>query len=301
MIAIGGDVVEVRPLEVARGGAAEQQVSDVDSRVAGDGGEAVQPVDEVQVTITIDGDEPGADERSVVSEPAVDGVDRDSKEHGQRRTFEVDVPAGAAEDVINHRLDARMDLVAEQEFQDGDVGSRKVRCLREGSKPLRGAVESRRLRRCVFFVQDFRESAQLFLGHSLIGAQLHAAQVGPPSPRIARDPILPIGDPFGERGSLPVAVVKAGSGVGEVAGKQVSFVGSQHCSLRIRYVDRGYRAAASDPDVSVKNSASPARPDRDERNERKEEPRCLVPTRLGADESCGRLSFQTLSNLCDII
>ena len=47
----------------------------------------------------------GAHKRGVVSEPAVDCVYRDSKEHGQRRTLEVegvDVPAGGTEDVIHH-------------------------------------------------------------------------------------------------------------------------------------------------------------------------------------------------------
>ena len=211
VVAVGADVVEVRPLEVARGRGAQQQVSDVDARVAGDGGEAVQPADKRQVSVAVDGDEPRAHERRVVSKPPVDGVCRDSKEHGQRRILEVegvDVPAGGTEDVIHHRLDDRLGLVAEQQFQDSDVGSGKVRCRREGSEPLRSAVESRLRRRRTFVPQGFCESAQLFRRHPLLGVQLHAAQTGPLAPAAARNPILPVRNPFGERRSLPVPVVK---------------------------------------------------------------------------------------------
>ena len=67
--------------------------------------------------------------------------------------------AGGTEDVIDHRFDDRLGLVAEQQFQDVDVGSGEVRCRREGSEPLRGAVESRLLRRRTLIPQGFRESA----------------------------------------------------------------------------------------------------------------------------------------------
>ena len=69
--------------------------------------------------------------------------------------------------------------------------------------------------------------------------------------RWLRHPVLPVSDPFGERRSLPVPVVKTCHGIREVAGEEVSFVGGQHRSLRIWCMERGYRAATSDPDVSV--------------------------------------------------
>ena len=213
-----------------------------------------KPMGRGRFSVAVDGDESRADERGVVSKPAVDGVGRDSKERGQRRTLEVegvDVSAGGTEDVIDHRLDDRLGLVAEQELQNGEVGSGKVRCRREGSEPLRGAVESRLLRRSTFTPQGFCESAQLFCGHPLLGVQLRAVQTGPLPPATARDPVLPVRDPFGERRSLPVSVVKARSGMRKVAGEQVSFVGRQHDSLRIWSVERGYRVAPSDSDVSI--------------------------------------------------
>ena len=42
VVAVGGDVVEVRPLQLARGRGAEQQVVDAEARVARHGGEPVQ-------------------------------------------------------------------------------------------------------------------------------------------------------------------------------------------------------------------------------------------------------------------
>ena len=67
--------------------------------------------------------------------------------------------AGRTEDVIDHRLDDRLGLVAEQELQNGDVGSGEVCCRREGLEPLRGAVKPRLLRRRTLLLQGFRESA----------------------------------------------------------------------------------------------------------------------------------------------
>ena len=125
VVAIGGHVVEVGPLEVARGRGAEQQAVDVDAGVAGYGGKAVESVDEDEVTVIVDRDEPRTDERGVVSESAVNRVGRDSKEHGQRRALEVervDVSSGPAEDVVDHRFDDRLCLVPQQKLDDAQVG-----------------------------------------------------------------------------------------------------------------------------------------------------------------------------------
>ena len=54
---------------------------------------------------------------------------------------------------------------------------------------------------------------------------------GTTSSRGGTGPAFPNSHPFGERRSLPVAVVKTRSGIHEVEGEPVSFVCDQHRSL----------------------------------------------------------------------
>ena len=99
VIAVAGHVVEVRPLELARGRRVEEQPVHVGSGAGGRGGEPVQPVERLQVPVAVDADESRADERRVRPQPALDGVRRHAKERGQRRTVvtgKLEVRAAAA-------------------------------------------------------------------------------------------------------------------------------------------------------------------------------------------------------------
>ena len=90
VIAVAGHVVEVRPVELARGRRIEQQTVHVGSGAGGSGGGPVQPVECSQVPVTVDADEPRPNKWRVPSEAPLDGVRRDAKERGQRRILDVE-------------------------------------------------------------------------------------------------------------------------------------------------------------------------------------------------------------------
>ena len=58
VIAVAGHVVEVRPVELARGRRVEEQAVHVGSRAGGRGCEPVQPVERLQVPVGVDAHEP---------------------------------------------------------------------------------------------------------------------------------------------------------------------------------------------------------------------------------------------------
>ena len=66
MIAIVGNMIEIRPFEVARGGDIEKQASYVGVSVAGRGNEPTQPVDELEVFVLLDGNESRAYQRGAI-------------------------------------------------------------------------------------------------------------------------------------------------------------------------------------------------------------------------------------------
>ena len=76
VITVAGHVVEVRPVELARGRRVEEQaVHVVGSRAGGGGGgEPVQPVERLQVPVGVDADEPRPDEGRIRSQAPLDGV-----------------------------------------------------------------------------------------------------------------------------------------------------------------------------------------------------------------------------------
>ena len=58
VVAVAGHVVEVRPVELARGRRVEEQAVHVGSGAGGRGGEPVQPVERLEVPVGVDADEP---------------------------------------------------------------------------------------------------------------------------------------------------------------------------------------------------------------------------------------------------
>ena len=128
MVAAPRHVVEIRPLERARRRGVEQQAVHIAARarVAGRGDEAVQSTDHCRVAILVNGHQPRAHERCIASRSPVNGPRRDAEEHRYRRATQVQrlrPPPSTAEDLIDHRLDDRMRLVAEQQLEDGEVTS----------------------------------------------------------------------------------------------------------------------------------------------------------------------------------
>ena len=150
-----------------------------------------------------------------------------------------------AEDVVDHRLDHRLGVVAKHELEDGDVGSSEARRPAEASESPRRPVESDVLRRLALVAQDFVQAAQALRGHPLVGVQLRPAPAEAPPRASESDSVLSLGHPLRERRGLMVAVVQNRGGVDEVDGEQTSFVGGQHGSLRNCGAERGYRAGAS--------------------------------------------------------
>ena len=93
VIAVAGHVVEVRPVELARGCRVEEQAVHVGFRFragGSGGGEPVQPVERLQVPVGVDADEPRPDEGRIRPEAPLDGVRRDAKERGERRILDVE-------------------------------------------------------------------------------------------------------------------------------------------------------------------------------------------------------------------
>ena len=137
-------------------------------------------------------------------EAAVDGVGRYAEESRQRRPLEVEgvnSPGEPAEDVVDHRLDDRLRLVAQQEIQDVGVGASEARRLPKAPETLRGPVVPCFLRRGALVPQGFLEASPLARGFPLcrsplFGVQVRPARARPPACAPERRAILSVGHPF---------------------------------------------------------------------------------------------------------
>ena len=281
MVAVAVDMVEVRPPELARGRGPEQQAVHLEARAARCGDEPVQPTDHVQVTVAVHGDEPRAHERRIVPQTAVDGVGRHTEECRQRQPPEVEggnAPSGAAEDVVDHRLDDWLGAVAKQELQDVEVGAAEAHRLAERLKPPRGPVVARPSRFRVLLAEGRLDTEQFPLGHPFLGVRVRVVQERSPTPGSKGQAVVPVGYPAGELRRLPVLVVEVRGGVGEVEGDEAFFVGGQHFSLPVNLMEsygqaglqfwrstlstltllkRAYGTDASDPVVCLNAAPAP--------------------------------------------
>ena len=299
VVAVVPEVVEVRPFELARGRLSQQQAVHVELGSAGNGSQAVQPVDEREVAVVaVDAHEPRPNERRIGPEAVEDRIGRYAEEGGQRGSSEIE--RIALENVVDHRLDDGLRLVAQHELQDGDVGSGKARRPSKTPEPPRRPIASHGLRGGPLAPQGLFEAAPLLPGHpvravfkipevlggkEIIEVQTLAAEGRrerarpPPFPaerprRLLTAPEHPAatigGDPLDQLLRFLVTVGRARGKVREIADDQAVLTGGQHGSLRGRGVwvlERGYRAFTSDPGVSAvqpSKSRHPARPARDD-------------------------------------
>ncbi len=128
MIATLGDMFEVRPFQLARGRRIQQQATCVEAGTAGDGGQAPQPVDDRHFAIAVDRNEPRAHQRSAVGKPVADGAGRNAEQGRDYRPLEGPggkplEQGGSEKNLVDHRLDDRLRLVSQQQFQNSDVRS----------------------------------------------------------------------------------------------------------------------------------------------------------------------------------
>ena len=209
-------------------------------------------------------------------------VPRSAGNASPRRLKGGDAPGGAAEDVVDHRLDDRLGAVAKQELQDVEVGAAEAHRLAECLKPPRGPVEARPPRLRILLAESRLEAEQFPLGHPLFGVRVRLAQAGSPPPGAERHAVVPVGYPARELRRLPVLVVETRGGVGEVEGDEAFFMGGQHFSLPVNVMEsygraglqfwrstlstltlqRAYGTDASDPVVCLNAAPAPPGPAR---------------------------------------
>ncbi len=130
VVAVGGDMAEIRPFEFGRRRDIEKQTGDVDVPVAGCRGEAAEPALHLQVAVVVDGHEPGADQRRTGVQTGLNRPDLQTENQGHCPAVLIECehgPAGRIEDVVDHGLEQRVGFVAQQQFEDVDIRSSEAR------------------------------------------------------------------------------------------------------------------------------------------------------------------------------
>ena len=145
MVAFLRHVVEICPLQFAWSRRVEQQATYVEIVVVWDGGQPEQSVDGLDLAVVIDGHEPGFHERRVGCEAGVERTSRYAKNVGQEIVCDVEkfsdaIATTGFKNRVNQRLDNRLRMVAQHNFQRRDVFRRKVHLPAELPNPLRRAV-----------------------------------------------------------------------------------------------------------------------------------------------------------------
>ena len=162
MVPVSGHMVEIGPVEFAPGGGVQQQAVDIEPRFGRSESEPIEPVDGLQVAVIVDGNEPGADERRVIAEAAGDRACRKSQQQGQGASLDIQIvpPGGLDEDLLDHRFEHGMCLVAHQKFQDGDVRPGEPCRVRQAQEAPAHPVAPRRRGRTLV-VQRLPKAAKL--------------------------------------------------------------------------------------------------------------------------------------------
>ena len=228
MVAVAGHMVEIRPVELARARGIEEQAVHVGSRPGRGVYEPVEPVDGLQVAVIVDGNQPGPDERLVMTEAAGDRARRKAQEKRQRAALDVQVaPSGGTDrDIVDQRFEYRVRPVAHQQLQNGGVRIREAGGARQIPEPPARPVGPPRPGRPLV-LQRLPEVAELF-HRNVVPVGFPAAQPPPAPHAVERDEVFPVGHPPGQRPGFAVAVAQARGGVRQVAGEQMSFVSRQH-------------------------------------------------------------------------
>ena len=264
MIAIIGDVVEVGPFELGRGCGIEQQPVRVETGAGWNGRQPPQAVDDRHAAIAVDRHEPRPHQRGIVGKAVANRTHRYAKEGRHHRALE---GAGdeafehgrAQEDVIDHCLEGRLGLVAQQQFQDVDVRAIEAGRLGQAPEPSRRQVLLHTLRGCALVPQRLLETAQLARGHPVVNINDGSLEAGKKPLTGERRGVLAIDPPFNERRRHRVPVMQPRRGIGEVGDDEVTFVGCRHGSLPIRGGERVWRRRTSELVVYTGKFSNPSR------------------------------------------
>ena len=236
-----GDMVEIRPFEIARRRDIQEQARDVDVPVAGRGREATESSRDCKVAIVVDGDKPRADERRTVPQAGLDPVCCQTEKQRHRPAAEIEHVhgwTGTLENVVDHRLEDRVRLVAQQQFEDVQIRPIETCRLSEPPEPQGGPVAPRRLVRTLV-PQGFFEAPQLLCRDFLfIEIRIPMPPAMAPPLGAEGNAVVPIGDPVDQFPGLRIPMVQARSDVRQIRGEQIVFVGVQHGSLQFEAMER---------------------------------------------------------------
>ena len=124
VVSIYGEVIEVRPFEIGRRRGVQKQTGDIDAGVAGCSGQTSEPVGDFNVTVVFNRDESRTDQWRDVTQAGLDGVCGQAKNQGHCPAAEIERVhcfARRREDVVDHGLESRVGLVAQQQFKDVEI------------------------------------------------------------------------------------------------------------------------------------------------------------------------------------
>lgn len=236
-------MIEVLPFELAFRHRVEQQLAHVTAIARGHGDEAVQAPRHFRIAVPVDAHQAGAQQRLVGAESRLDGVGSLAEHHRQGGPSEVQDTreSAAAEDVGDHPFDDRLRLMAQQQFEDVDVGWRQADGLPQAPQALRPAVGPYALQGRVLAAQRVLDAAPPPGRQPLVVIKLPF----PASPPAAREhlAILPARQPVSQFRGLGIPVMEPGGNIGQVEGSEALFVDVQHGVLpvdrRIRLVQGG--------------------------------------------------------------
>ena len=240
-----GNVVKVRPLELAGRRGVEQQLVGAELAVSGNRRQSVQPVDDRDIAVLVDGNQPRFHKRCVRLEARKEGPPGDAEKAGKRGGAshvedlrEPPIVPSSLEDGVDQRLDDRMRAVPEQDLEDREVRPREPHLASEAPQPHRQPVrpDSPGIG-TISFEQVVPQLVPLALGKPALrlpapwtlpaefnGRRSRKAQ----QTRILRDPVRELSR------LLDCPDAQARDGVREIAEDEVSFVGGEHCRLHVR-------------------------------------------------------------------
>ena len=126
-------------------------------------------------------------------------------------------PGISGEDVVDHRLDRRLGVVAQQEFQDADVDRRETGRLSQEPDPLRGPIELCTLHGCALVAQHLPHMTHLARGDFLVRLDVRPGQPFEQILAPVGRAVVAVGRPFGQARRFRVAVMKPFCCVGDPA------------------------------------------------------------------------------------
>ena len=144
----------------------------------------------------------------------------------------------AESDVIDHRLDDGLRVVAQQQLQNCDVRSIEAGRLCQALQPPRREVRLGLRPRRALVPQGLLKDAPFAPGKLIVRIDVRSIQAGAKPPAGEGYALLVLHHPFSQRIRRPIAVTEPRSGIGEVGDDQMAFVIGCHGSLRVWGLER---------------------------------------------------------------